>query len=123
MLKGPFWVVNAEEGPDDHQLLSCPVSLDTHPVPSHKEVWKQVRGRRTAHWNYYPRGRIEVRRNKAIVFANPQCFSFVQLEEALRAAFDLGDTRLNIKPTIPDTIAPVCLANRCRTKERIQEND
>ena len=84
MLKGPFWVVNAEEGPDDHQLLSCSVSLDTHPVPSHKEVWKQVRGRRT-------------RRNKAIVFANPQCFSFVQLEEALRAAFDLGDYEIEFK--------------------------
>lgn len=97
MLKGPFWVVNAEEGPDDHQLLSCSVSLDTHPVPSHKEVWKQVRGRRTAHWNYYPRGRIEVRRNKAIVFANLQCFSFVQLEEALRTAFDLGDHEIEFK--------------------------
>ena len=60
--KGPFWVVDIEK-----PIVACPVAIDTNPVPSHKSVWDDCKGNIKEAWNYYPRGRVEIRRGKVIV--------------------------------------------------------
>ena len=68
MLKAPFWVAGEE-------FLLYPVEVSTQPTPSHKDVWKLVYGEhKRSPWNYFPRGRVEIRNDKAIIFANPDCF-------------------------------------------------
>lgn len=101
MGKGPFWVicktVYDELDFSESTLLSFPVSDDQEPTPSHINVWKTVKGNLRQSWDYYPRGRVEIRRGKVIVFANPLCFCFDKLEESLRDHFQLGELPIVFK--------------------------
>lgn len=91
MLKGPFWI--AEE-----EILSHPVEVSTQPTPSHKEVWKFVCGEhKRKPWNYFPRGRVEIKNQKAIIFANPDCFLFENFENEIRNKFNLENAKIIFK--------------------------
>lgn len=91
MLKGPFWV--AEE-----EILSYPVEISTQPTPSHRDVWKYASGvHRRKPWDYFPRGRIEIRNQKVIIFANPDCLLYENFESKIRSKFKLGDAIIILK--------------------------
>lgn len=81
--KGPFWVkCNYVFDRDNNvtvvfqsaQLIYCRISIDEK-TPSHKEVWSHIETEvADKSWNYYPRGRVEYTRNKAVIYANPIVF-------------------------------------------------
>lgn len=97
MLKGPFWIIS-DSFCEECNMISFPVPFDDKNTPSHKEVWKDVCGNnKSKAWNYYPRGRVEIRRNKAIVFANPMCFKYSGFEIELRRNFDLKEINIVFK--------------------------
>lgn len=64
----------------------------TAKTPSHMDVWPRLADHdRGKPWNYYPRGRVEIRGGRAIVFMNPLLFECAELEALLRAAFGIED--------------------------------
>ncbi|MBS5400180.1 MAG: hypothetical protein KHY08_13955 [Lachnospiraceae bacterium] len=98
LLKGVFWLIEGN-------ILSVPYnekfpfgvsrSGDTY---VHREIWEYVRpeGCKQA-YNYYPRGRVEVKKNgKAVVYMNPNInFEYIkdiiekfQLPEQPRVIYD-----------------------------------
>ena len=97
MYKGPFWVIYYQEITDEGAVLCTEIlahkvaaNINVSETPSHKDGWWYVGGERRAYpWNYYPRGRVEVRRGKAIVFANPLCFYCDNFVEKIRHIFSL----------------------------------
>ncbi len=91
-MKGPFWVLEEED-----RMIAYPVPLSQTPVPSHKDVWLSVCGIRKKTWSYYPRGRVEIRNGKVIVFANSYCYRYAKLEKEIREAFHLGDLPIKFK--------------------------
>lgn len=97
--KGPFWLIcsiDSKGDVDDFKLIAYPVSIDT-PTPSHKNIWNMCKDKINKPWNFYPRGRVEIRNNKAIIFANPYCFEYKNLDENLRESFNLGDLQIEYK--------------------------
>ena len=97
--KGPFWLICDIDlvgniSPD--KILSFSVEL-SQITPSHKDIWDSCRGNIKKPWNYYPRGRVEVKKDKAIVYANSLCFEYADLSKQLRIAYNLGDLPLELK--------------------------
>lgn len=90
--KGPFWVIDSNE-----TIVAYPVDADMNPVPSHKNVWDDCKGSVKDTWNYYPRGRVEIKRGKVIVFLNERCLDRRSLENDLRKTFDLGIINIEFK--------------------------
>lgn len=78
--KGVFWIICAFEE-KANGVIRCDftgasiVSLYTDDAPvSHKNAWPAVEAEKTVKkhpWNHYPRGRVELRRGSALVFAHP----------------------------------------------------
>ncbi len=85
IYRGLFWLVendilvafktacNTDGQPDDPQL---PYNSRKGDSFTHKATWKeaahnQPRGIRSKAWNYYPRGRVEIRSGKITVYHNP----------------------------------------------------
>ena len=100
--KGPFWVIadsfDDDNGVDETAILCFPVHHSTEPTPSHIDAWQKVCGEyKRMNWNYYPRGRVEICRGKATVYANPICFRHPQLENVLRNRFNLGNIEITYK--------------------------
>ena len=85
--KGPFWVTADE-------VIAYPVKLTVNPVLSHKEAWQSIKYKIRTKWNYYPRGRIEIRNGKAVVFLSSYCYEYAQLEYDLRRLFALGSIEM-----------------------------
>lgn len=79
-------------------MIAYPVDIDIYSVPSHKGVWEVLRKENKLSWNYFPRGRLEIRRGKAIVFANTECYLFPELLKKLHDIYNLGD--INLKGVI-----------------------
>ena len=99
LLKGPFWLICETDNDDNiiyETFLSCPVSL-SQITPCHKDVWELCRGNIKKPWNYYPRGRVEIKRGKAVVYANSRCFEYSGIREQIRIAFNLGNVPLDFK--------------------------
>lgn len=92
-LKGPFWLINDE---DEEYLIAYQVELNVN-TPSHKDIWNKCKGKIKKEWNYYPRGRVEIKRNKAVVYANPLCFASVNLKDMLRDKFNLYGVPIEFK--------------------------
>lgn len=101
MNKGPFWLTCRYELTADGDVLcdfseaviiARPVSPEAERMLSHRESWVSVGGGRRVPWNYYPRGRVELRRGRVIVFANPLCFACEALESGLRDKFGIPET-------------------------------
>ena len=97
--KGPFWLIreirsNGNIVPE--RLLCRTVELSQN-TPSHKDIWDSCKGTVKNPWNYYPRGRVEIKRGKVVIYANFRCFECADLSEQLRSAFNLGELPLNFK--------------------------
>ena len=101
MYKGPFWLICRYEitasgdlccDYTDSQLVVRLIPEDAEEMPSHRESWPLVCEGHSDHpWNYYPRGRVELRRGRALVFVNPLCLECWNLEGRLRSAFSISE--------------------------------
>lgn len=92
--KGPFWLITEPE----YHILSYPVNVSLTETPSHKSVWRGIAGIYSNRpWNYYPRGRVEIRKNRAVIFLNPACIEWDGLEDALIRDFNLFDMEIVYK--------------------------
>lgn len=97
--KGPFWLI-CELDPDANisiEKLICHSVELSQITPSHKEIWDSCKGNIKKPWNYYPRGRVEIKRGKAIVYANSRCFEYSGIREQIRITFNLGNVPLDFK--------------------------
>ena len=81
LKRGVFWVTDIENA----ELIIAAAECDTEgrfitpPAPemladsgrefNHKRVWETL-GRRES-YNFYPRGRVQIRRGKAVIYCNP----------------------------------------------------
>jgi len=108
ILRGPFWLICSETADSNGQLSfdmssACVISMGvdniTERTPSHKSCWPAIATEYLSlPWNYYPRGRLEIRRGKAIVFANPLCLQYPFLLDDIRYAFNIpNDVEINVK--------------------------
>ena len=93
LLKGPFWIISED---DEDYLVAYPIGISTK-TPSHKDIWNMCRGKIKRDWNYYPCGRVEIKTKKAIVYANPLCFKYINLRDMLKEKFNLGEASIEFK--------------------------
>lgn len=97
--KGPFWLICGIDSNGNiaaEKLITYSV-FQTQVTPSHKDVWEDCKGSIKKPWNYYPRGRVEIRNSKAVVYANPLCFEYAGLISELRVAYHLGNLTMSLK--------------------------
>ena len=68
---------------------------------THKDSWKAVTaGRKELKkipWNYYPRGRVEISRGRALVFMNPQILNCENFLERIQETFGIGHLDIRVK--------------------------
>ncbi len=119
MNKGIFWFLCFVDKDGDLAftgeiltlLISCDEEGNPKAAPSynskngrsntHKDSWiavtagrKDLRG---ISWNYYPRGRVEISRGRALVFMNPLILNCEDCLELIREAFRIGDMDIRVK--------------------------
>ena len=85
--RGLFWYVDGE-------LLCFPVSGNVVDAVSnnHRRFWKTLPHSLTGgmSYNYYPRGRVELRHGKAVVYLHPTLCT-PEMDTRIRHAFSLPD--------------------------------
>lgn len=105
--KGVFWYV-----PDKEELIVKKVACDKYGIAlelteyssksgdnfNHKVEWSMLphivtKGKP---YNFYPRGRVEIRHEKATVYLNPS-LKVAQIEELIKSEFSLLDEAINIR--------------------------
>ena len=104
MKKGIFWCIDADT-PDPHLItVSVSCNADGEADPSvvfssksgtnfnHKAEWEKLDRnlRNGCAYNYYPRGRVEVKHGKATIYLNPD-INQDHILRTIRKAFELGD--------------------------------
>lgn len=90
--KGPFWLICGISRDGDivlEKLISAAVEA-TEDTPVHKEIWDSCKTGIKKPWNYFPRGRVEIRHGKAVVYANSLCYEVSDFPEKIRTVFTLG---------------------------------
>lgn len=57
---------------------------------NHKKIWSKLPHKVTQgkNFHYFPRGRVEIRRNRAIIFLNP-CICYEEMIHKIKAEFHL----------------------------------
>lgn len=105
MNKGIFWVINDE-------LFCIKVECDTNGIPqeyvefsaksgdnfNHKAEWSGL-GRKVTNgkpYNYYHRGRVEIKNNKATVYINPLA-NTEEIQKKIIEAFNLENIKIIFK--------------------------
>ena len=67
---------------------------------THRKTWAMLTGKRRElrryDWNYFPRGRVEIRRGKAVIFMNPRILSCENFQEKLVERFHLEGMEVRI---------------------------
>jgi hypothetical protein len=107
MRKGLFWLIPDEHG--EQKLLTFAFACDnngvlteTHPAYNsrkgdsftHERSWAMAsadasREIRSKAWNYYPRGRVEIKNNRVIVYCNPGILDWEKFCYTILGEFDL----------------------------------
>ena len=113
---GIFWVISDNEDLTDYELLFFNVPCDVYgnatetpgiPLNSksgasynHNAVWDRHIKNNRRHkpynkndYNYYPRGRVEISNNKAVIYLNPHINQQHILMD-IKAAFGLGEDNI-----------------------------
>jgi len=124
---GIFWVISDSEDLDDYKLLCfnvpCDVygnSTETPDIPlnsksgasyNHKAVWESHVKNNRLHkpynkndYNYYPRGRVEISINKAVIYLNPHINQAHILME-IKATFGLCENNISKVRVVADNSA------------------
>lgn len=106
-LKGIFWFVK-ESGDDEFRIISKTISPEDYDFTgnskngetyNHRLTWNLIsanepRTIRNREWNYFPRGRVEIKRNKATVYLNP-VLNEEKYQKKITEAFNLSS--LNVR--------------------------
>ena len=106
-LKGIFWFVK-ESSDNDFRIITLTISPEDSEFTgnskngqtyNHKLSWNLItenesREIKKQEWNYFPRGRVEITRNKAAVYLNP-VLNEEKYQKEITAAFDLSS--LNVR--------------------------
>lgn len=87
LYKGIFWITDSFDMASNRLYFKIPVTADGRIIESnklnlnsrnkdnynHRLVWNDLPAKITHNkeYNFYPRGRVEIRRGKAMIFANP----------------------------------------------------
>lgn len=121
LSKGIFWFTCSFAGEDeecdfsDTEIIAMPVPCDSEGRPkkgdmnfnsrkgdsfTHKETWSLLAGKRKElrrrPWNYFPRGRVEIGGNKAIIFINPHIASCGSFKEMVESTFHLEEIEVKV---------------------------
>lgn len=119
MSKGIFWFLCAVDQKGElrftGEILSLPVRCDEDGNPvvpvsfnsqngcsnTHKASWRTVTaGRkdlRRIPWNYFPRGRVEISRGRALVFLNPRILGCGNYLELIKETFGIACLDVKVK--------------------------
>ena len=105
MKKGIFWII-------DESLVCVVVECDSSGTPletvefsaksgnnfNHKLEWKKINKKTTngKPYNYYHRGRVEIKNNKATVYINPLA-NMNEIQEKIIKSFNLESINLVFK--------------------------
>jgi hypothetical protein len=110
---GIFWVITDNESLEDYKLLGFRVPCDTYGNPkeppeiplnsksgtsyNHQMMWNTHIRNNPQHkpynkkdFNHFPRGRVEVSKNKAVIYLNPNIIQD-QILEDIQAEFGLSN--------------------------------
>lgn len=112
MYKGIFWCYKGFY--EEYYFYTVKVRCDTNGTPlesieftsksgdnfNHKVEWEK-RGKIGKPYNYYPRGRIEIRNGKIKIYANPILIADSVVQCHIIEHFELEDEKTKIK-WIPD---------------------
>ena len=79
LCKGLFWLIKNDVGEDILLCVVEPFNTDDNVVKleeqkmNHERTWLMLDKRitRSKPYNYFPRGRVEIKREKAVVYLNP----------------------------------------------------
>lgn len=113
--KGLFWLVRTKQG--SFQILCCKLLCFRDGVTieevetgfcendgiSHKDAWDKMQKDDTTKnkpYNYFPRGRVEIKKGKAIIYANPVlCNDSVinRIKESFGLTLSNGINKIKIK--------------------------
>lgn len=108
---GIFWIITETEDLQDYKLLyfnvpcdMCGIAIDTPTIQfnsksgksyNHKAIWESRVKNNTGHkpynkkdYNYYPRGRVEIANNKAVIYLNPS-INQIPIIEGIKKEFGL----------------------------------
>lgn len=104
MSKGIFWFpcFAGTEGEliFTEEILACTIPETADPN-THKDSWKAITaGRkdlRGISWNYFPRGRVEVSRGRALVFMNPEILNCDNALERIKEKFGIGHLDIRVR--------------------------
>lgn len=105
-LKGIFWFVK-ESGDDNLRIITKTISPEDSDfignsknaeTYNHRLTWgiisaDEPREIRNREWNYFPRGRVEIVRNKATVYLNP-ILNEEKYHMEIAAAFNLSSLKI-----------------------------
>ena len=100
MRKGPFLIIFRYEITDigvicdfsEAQIIAHPLHAEEQML-SHRQAWKTLsrdKALRNTPFDYYPRGRVELRRGKAIIFMNPRIMECPEAERLICEVFRLA---------------------------------
>lgn len=108
MYKGIFWLINE----DEPKLLSVKVLCDETGTPleeasfsskseenfNHKREWDNLPDsvKKSKEFDYYPRGRVEIKNNKIKIFANPVLLT-EEIKQMIFIEFDIQDSLDEVK--------------------------
>lgn len=107
LSKGIFWIIDIENFEDDPMIFRIPVdpmgiiddSVDRamlnskqHENYNHKKKWEILNTKvtRNKRFDHYPRGRVEIRQHRAIIYATP-CICTEEIIDFIRNEFNLTD--------------------------------
>lgn len=106
MYKGIFWIVDEENLHNNDRYLikiktdrqgtileyDLPLNSRNGDNYAHKETWKTLPYALTRNkpFNYYPRGRVEIKRSKCTIFLNPS-INKPDIIDYLKEQFELND--------------------------------
>ncbi len=88
------------EGREEALPEGCVFNSRKGDVFTHRKTWAMLtekrRDLRRYDWNYFPRGRVEIRRGKAVIFMNPCILSCENFQEKLVEQFHLEGMKVRI---------------------------
>lgn len=106
MKKGIFWIlptgvltvtISCDSDGNIIKPLELLLNAKTGTTYNHKLTWESISKDITGghSYNYYPRGRVEIRNNKAIIYLNPTIGE--NYIEDIKELFELGNIETVIK--------------------------
>ncbi len=105
MYKGIFWLIGGELlnvkvtcNESGSAIQKVQYSSKSGENFNHKAEWEQIPHKITKSkpYNYYPRGRVEIKNGKATVYLNP-ALNIDEITEIIKAEFGLSDIKTVFK--------------------------